>query len=197
MDIKEFIVKELTKREEIAEPFLEKVQVEEKIDEKLAEADIKVEREVILDYLMKSGFELNEENYARAEEMLSSMQSEKLKETLINAGKSMTVKYKTVNHLNDLSVEELNSLLNVAILNALNSINDRIQPKMPRYEYVTKIVDDRMFTGTTDTFILNHVIKEYTSKGYRIAHIFTNRRDALLSDNKDQVVILFERIIYD
>lgn len=197
MDIKEFIINELNKRDEIVNPFLEKVQVEENPDKKYTEEVIKVEKELIIDYLMKSGYELNEENYARAEQMLSSMQSEELKETITNAGKSLTINYKTVNHLNDLSVDELNSLLNVALLNALNSINDKISKRIASYEYVTEIVNDTMFSGKTNTFKLNQVIKEYSSKGYRIAHIFTNSYNDVLAANKDQIVILFEKPIYE
>lgn len=197
MDIKEFIVKELNKRNEIVEPFLEKIPVVEKPDEKYLEKDIKVEKELILEYLMKSGYELNEENYARAEKMLSSMHSEKLKETMSNAGKSMVAQYTTVNHLNDLSADELNSLLNVALLNALNSIVDRMPMKISHYDYVTVIVNDNLFSGKTNTLKLNQVIKEYSSKGYKIAHIFTNSYNSVLADNKDEIVILFEKPIYE
>ncbi len=203
MEIKDFIIKEINQREELASAFKEEVEIEEKNDEKYNQEEIKVDKEIVIDYLMKSGYELTPDNYNRAEQMLLSMESDKLANTLINAGKTDRKRYKTINHLYDLSVDELNSLLNNAMLNALNSINNNtLQPRIEKYEYAIEVVKDTM--GATNILKLSSVINKYSNEGYRVVSAFTNEigKNAVsingvgVNSTSDQVVIIFERPVY-
>lgn len=205
MDIKEFLIKELNKREELTQPFKEKVLVEETTVLDNSNGQIVIDKNTVMEYLMKSGYELTQANYDMAEQMLMSMETDKLKNTLNNAGKvPEDRRYKIINHLYDMSVEELQSLLNVALLNALNSISNNTSiSKIKRYEYAVEVIKD--FAGGTNVIKLNGVLKEYANKGYRVVSVFTNElgKNAVsvggigINSTDDQVVVIFEKPIYE
>lgn len=203
MDIRDFIIRELNQREELSKPFKEKVEIEPDYQSDDFNEEIKVDKNIVIDYLMKSGYELTQENYERAEQMLLSMESNKLKYTLDNAGKAPNKSYKTVDHLYDLSVDELNSLLNIAVLNALNSINENTKPIKPvQYEYEIEVIRD--LDGGTNVKRLQTILKKYSEEGYRVISIFTNElgKNSMsvgslgINSTADQVVVVFERPIY-
>ncbi|MBR4555618.1 MAG: hypothetical protein IKO27_08530 [Ruminococcus sp.] len=201
MDIKTFLVKELNRREDLAKPFKEKISIEEfeKDDEP---EEVTVSKEVVVDYLLKSGYDLTPDNYERAEQMLRSMEGTKLKSTLKNAGKMDEQRYKTIDHLNDLTVEELNSLLNIAVLNALNNISNQlnnINNSATKYTYsIERIHDSR---GATNVRHMTEVINRYAANGYRVVSIFTNELGKNVTSvggfgvnsTVDEVIIVFEK----
>lgn len=200
MDIKEFLVRELNRREEFTKSFKEKIPLEE-FEQSQSDNDtetVALSKEVVMDYLLKSGYDLTPENYERAEQMLASMEGNKLKSTLKNAGNMEQKKYKTIDHLNDLSIEELNSLLNVAILNALNTISEQTE-RVARYTYAIEVINDR--GGGTDVKTLSSVINRYAADGYRVVNVFTNElgKNATsiggfgVNSTVDQVVVIFEK----
>jgi hypothetical protein len=205
MDLKSLLIAELGKIDSISSKFMENVPISREASdiELLNQADtIEVSRELVLDYLNKSGYELNQQNYDMAYQMLSTMEKENLKKTLVSAeNKTKQHRYKTVNHLFDLSNDELNYLTNIAILHSLNKIESNTRIKY--YDYVVESVRD--INGGTDIRSLSSLLSKYSEKGYRVSKIFTNElgKNAVsvggigLNSTEDQVVIIFEKPIYD
>lgn len=198
MNAKELMIDELIKINDISEKFEEKICLNDLQEENFNEEIVEVSREVIIDYLIKSGYELTDDNFKRAEKMFESMESNKIKKTLKNAGKPR--EFKTINHLYDLSIEELNSILNISILNVLNEIKKRSEIK---YEYAVEVIRD--IGGKTDISSLKRIINEYGNSGYRIVNIFTNElgKNAVsvggigINSTADEVVVVFEKQIYN
>lgn len=202
MNIKELLINELNKIDDISEKFKERILISE-INNDTVQNPIEVSREVVIDYLIKLGLELSDENYKQAEKMLVSMEQNTLKATLDNAGKSREEKnYKIINHLNDLSLEELNSLLNIAFLNVINEINTKKSSDV-RYKY--NVITIRDIDGRTDIVSLRNILSEYGNKGYKVVSIFTNElgKNAIsiggigVNSTADEVVVIFEKPIYD
>lgn len=184
MDIKDFIIKELNKCNDISAAFKEQVEIKDSVDDINTDNAISANKDVVIEYLMKSGYELNQENFERAEKML-------------NSGKPLTRNYKTVDHLQDLSTDELNSLLNVALLNALNTIVEKMPKKIIRYEYAIKLVDRSFKYVAADKFKMLEIINEMSEKGFRVVNIYLDTYSQLFSNDKEEAVILFERPIYE
>ncbi|MBP1533053.1 MAG: hypothetical protein IK999_02835 [Ruminococcus sp.] len=204
MELKELLINELNKRPDLTKSFKERVLIEDKIsDEVMDQPDIQMSREVVIDYLIKSGYELTDENYSRAEQMLISMEQDKLKMTLHNADKMPSDnKYEIIDHLQDLSLDELNALLNIALLNSLNDIT--INTKVPlRYDYKVEKIKDIM--GGTNVIKFRQVLDDYSGRGYRVKSIFTNElgKNALsvgnvgVNSTVDEVIVVFEKPIFD
>lgn len=204
MELKDILIKELNKRPDLTKSFKEKVLIDDIIPEEVLEQpDIQISREVVIDYLTKSGYELTDENYTRAEKMLISMEQDKLKNTLHNAGKTPSDKrFEIVDHLQDLSLDELNSLLNLAVLNALNDMT--ANTKIPlRYEYKVERIKDS--GGSTNINQFRQVLNDFSDRGYRVVSIFTNElgKNAFsvggvgVNSTVDEVIIVFEKPIYE
>lgn len=201
MNLKEFLIDELSKVDDFSEKFKEKIPISETTNDS-GQYPIEVSREVIIDYLNKSGYELSDENYKLAEKMLLSMEQDKLKTTLENAGKSSEKKYKIINHLNDFELEELNSLLNIAVLKVINEINARNRSAV-KYEY--KVITIQDIGGRTNTNSLRTALADYGNKGYKVVSIFTNElgKNSIsvggvgVNSTADEVVVVFEKPIYD
>ena len=198
LDTKEFLINELTKISDISSKFQEKVCLNDLYEDENNEEIIEVNREIVIDYLLKSGFDLTDENFKQAEKMLVSMESGKRSKTLRNAGKAK--EFTTINHLNSLSTEELSSLLNIAILNVLNEIKEKRNVK---YEYAVETIND--IRGSTNITALKYTLKSYGDRGYKVKSIFTNElgKNSIsagtfgINSTEDEVVIVFEKVIYD
>ena len=218
MEIKDFLVNEIDKRAELSKYFKETVKIEPtvvNVDEESEQEEIEIDKQAVIDYLNKSGYKLTQENYDLAEKMLKNMRGKELRETVANGAASrIQYQYKTVNHLNDMSVEELQPLLNVALLNTLNEISARLddlnrkvqEPKSVRYDYKIETIRDKQFFGAggTNTVMLNNIISKYASQGYRISNVFTNELGknahtvggVNYNSTIDEVVLIFEKKIY-
>ncbi len=200
----DFLIKELSKISGFKDAFLEEIRVEEKNDENSEpeQQEIEISREVVIEYLTKSGYELTQENYDMAEKMLKSKDANKLASTLKNAGRMPEPKYNTVNHLYDLSVDELKSLLSLEILNRLTSIDNHISKI--KYSYAVEIVKDT-FGGKTNSSALSYTLNEYAKEGYRLVSAFTNElgKNAVsvgnvgINSTADEVVLIFEKAIVE
>lgn len=196
MNLKEFLIDELNKVDDISRQFKETILFSE-INNDIEQPPIEVSKEIVIDYLIKSGFELSDENYKQAEQMLISMQASSKSAEDIIKGKN----YKIIDHLNDLEIEELNSLVNMAVLNVLNEIN--YKSSVIRYEY--KVITIQDIGGRTDTHSLRNVLAEYGHNGYKVVSIFTNElgKNAVsvggfgVNSTADEVVVVFEKPIYD
>lgn len=202
MNLKELLISELGDIDGIGELYMESVPIEDSTHEGPTE-NIVLDRSVVIDYLYKSGYELNDTNYAMAEQMLMSLEQNELNSTIQNAGKipQEERRYKTVNHLFELSDEELKSLSNIAIIKLLNDIKQRTSDVT--YEYAVEVIRD--VGGATDVRLLSQVLERYGSRGYKVRSIFTNE----LGENSisyggigtnstvDQVVVVFEKKIYN
>lgn len=203
-DLNDFLINELSKISGFKDTFLEKVRVEDNIDanSESEQQEIEINREVILEYLTKSGYELTQANYDMAEQMLKSKDANKLASTLKNAGKMSEPKYNTVNHLYDLSVDELKSLLSLEILNRLTSIDNHISKT--KYTYAVEIVKDSS-GGKTNSSALIYLLNEYGKEGYKLVSAFTNElgKNAVsvgnfgINSTADEVVLIFEKSIVE
>ena len=191
--IKDSLIKELDRREILVSKFKEYVTLEEKIE---STPDIEIDSERIIKYLTESGAELTQDNYQRAEQMLKSMEQDDLKATFVNIERSQK---EVKNNLRDMDDQELDRMLKIAILNALNNID----MKNVKYEYKIETIKDT-FGGGTDTGTLSNVINRYAENGYRIVGVFTNELGKNVvgiggvSSNTtlDEVIVIFERPIY-
>lgn len=74
MNLKEFLIDKLNKVDDISGKFKETILISE-INNDNEQPPIEVSKEIVIDYLIKSGFELSDENYKQAEQMLISMQA--------------------------------------------------------------------------------------------------------------------------
>ncbi len=197
MDLKNLLIEEIVKHEDIATHFIEKIEDYGDNNEaaNAAVSDDGLSRETIIEYLIASGYELTEDNFEMAKNMLISMEPDKARDVLRSASKSPQ-KYKIINHLEELSVEQLNSLINLAILN-------KAQPMPLKYQYAVEVVYDR--SGATNPSELREILSKYGNLGFRVVSIFTNElgKDAItiagfgLNTTVDQVVIVFEKPIYE
>ena len=203
MDLKSLLIAEIGKIDELSNPFIDKILIEDNNQNEEIEQSskqIEISRDVVIDYLKKSGYDLNQQNYDMAFEMLNKMEQEKLRSTLNKAGNQNKKRYKTVNHLFEFSTDELNALLNIAVLHSLNKINSILDVK---YEYAVEVVKD--VGGATDIIKLSRLLTNYSEKGYRVSNIFTNElgKDSIsvggvgVNSTADQVVIIFEKPIYN
>lgn len=212
MDIKNYLVSEIDKREELSKHFKEKVKVEVVDDVSEGEnnpEEIEIDRQTVIEYLNKSGYKLTQENYDLAERMLKNMRGKELREAIVQGDASrVQEKYKIVNHLNDMSVEELQSLLNIALLNTLNEIDNKLSDlhtKTQNIKYDYKIETIRDSGGATNVYKLSTIINNYASQGYRVVSVFTNElgKNAVsvggigVNSTVDQVVVIFEKPIYE
>ena len=201
MNIKEFLLRELNKYPELVEPFQEEIEIEDEGNNVYSTGEIILTREVIIDFLTKSGYEINQNNFDMAKQLLESMDSQTLRNTLVNVTKSMAKKYKTVNHLDDMTENELNTVLNVALLNTLKK-NINYQKSL-KYEYAVEAIKD--INGKTDLVTLKKVLDIYSNKGYRVVNIFTNevgKNSRILGNvefnsTADQIVIVFEKPVFE
>lgn len=202
MNLKELLISELGNIDGIGELYMESVPIEDSTHEEPTE-NIVLDRSVVIDYLYKSGYELNDTNYAMAEQMLMSLEQNELNSTIQNAGKipQGERRYKTVNHLFELSDEELKSLSNIAIIKLLNDIKHRTSDVT--YEYAVEVIKD--VGGATNVTLLSQVLENYSSRGYRVRSIFTNELGVNsvsvsgmgFNSTADQVVVVFEKKIYN
>ncbi len=201
MNIKEFLLRELNKYPELVEPFQEEIEIEDEGNNVYSTGEIILTREVIIDFLTKSGYEINQNNFDMAKQLLESMDSQTLRNTLVNVTKSMAKKYKTVNHLDDMTENELNTVLNVALLNTIKK-NINYQKSL-KYEYAVEAIKD--INGKTDLVTLKKVLDIYSNKGYRVVNIFTNevgKNSRILGNvefnsTADQIVIVFEKPVFE
>ena len=205
MELKDYLIKEINKRTEISSSFKERVKITT-VDDSTEETDvaeIEIDQKTVIDYLNKSGYKLTQENYDLAEKMLKKMQGQELVRTIKNGALPSMIKYKNVDHLYDLSIEELQSLYNVAILNTLNEIAKKLpDPQNIRYDYRIEKVKDS--GGATNITALSQVINRYSSLGYRVISVFTNELGVNsaniaginLNSTADEVVVIFEKAIY-
>lgn len=202
MNLKELLISELGNIDGIGELYMESVPIENSTHEESTEK-IVLDRSVVIDYLYKSGYELNDTNYAMAEQMLMSLEQNELNSTIQNAGKIPQGKprYKTVNHLFELSDEELKSLSNIAIIKLLNDIKHNTSDVT--YKYAVEVIRD--VGGATNVRLLSQVLENYSSRGYRVRSIFTNELGVNSvsfsgmgsNSTADQVVVIFEKKIYN
>ncbi len=201
MNIKEFLLRELNKYPELVEPFQEEIEIEDEGNNVYSTGEIILTREIIIDFLTKSGYEINQNNFDMAKQLLESMDSQTLRNTLVNVTKSMAKKYKTVNHLDDMTENELNTVLNVALLNTIKK-NINYQKSL-KYEYAVEAIKD--INGKTDLVTLKKVLDIYSNKGYRVVNIFTNevgKNSRILGNvefnsTADQIVIIFEKPVFE
>lgn len=201
MNIKEFLLRELNKYPELVEPFQEEIEIEDEGNNVYSTGEIILTREIIIDFLTKSGYEINQNNFDMAKQLLESMDSQTLRNTLVNVTKSMAKKYKTVNHLDDMTENELNTVLNVALLNTIKK-NINYQKSL-KYEYAVEAIKD--INGKTDLVTLKKVLDIYSNKGYRVVNIFTNevgKNSRILGNvefnsTADQIVIVFEKPVFE
>lgn len=203
--LNDLLIKELSKISGFKDTFLERVLIEDGGNESSQsnEQEIEISREVIIEYLTKSGYELTQENYDMAEQMLKSKDANKLASTLENAGKIPGQdKYKIVNHLYDLSVDELKSLLSLEILNRLTSIDNNISKV--KYTYAVEKIRD-VFGGSSNSVGMEETLNRYAKYGYRLVSAFTNElgKNAVsvgnvgINSTVDEVVLIFEKAVVE
>lgn len=198
MDMKKYLIDELSKIHGISDNFIEKVynSIEQEQPVK-SENTPEVSREMVIDYLVKAGYELTDENFNYAQKMLSNMDTDDVEKTMKKVELS---KVTLVNHLNDFSIEELSSLISLEVLNSLLEIKSKEKAK---YNYEVETIKD--IRGQTDVKTLTRVLKQYGRDGYRVVSIFTNElgKNAMsingigTNSTCDEVIVVFEKVIYD
>jgi hypothetical protein len=198
MDMKKYLIDELSKIHGISDNFIEKVynSIEQEQPVK-SENTPEVSREMVIDYLVKAGYELTDENFNYAQKMLSNMDTDDVEKTMKKVALS---KVTLVNHLNDFSIEELSSLISLEVLYSLLEIKSKEKAK---YNYEVETIKD--IRGQTDVKTLTRVLKQYGRDGYRVVSIFTNElgKNAMsingigTNSTCDEVIIVFEKVIYD
>lgn len=198
MDMKKYLIDELSKIHGISDNFIEKVynSIEQEQPVK-SENTPEVSREMVIDYLVKAGYELTDENFNYAQKMLSNMDTDDVEKTMKKVALS---KVTLVNHLNDFSIEELSSLISLEVLNSLLEIKSKEKAK---YNYEVETIKD--IRGQTDVKTLTRVLKQYGRDGYRVVSIFTNElgKNAMsingigTNSTCDEVIVVFEKVIYD
>lgn len=198
MDMKKYLIDELSKIHGISDNFIEKVynSIEQEQSVK-SENTPEVSREMVIDYLVKAGYELTDENFNYAQKMLSNMDTDDVEKTMKKVAFS---KVTLVNHLNDFSIEELSSLISLEVLNSLLEIKSKEKAK---YNYEVETIKD--IRGQTDVKTLTRVLKQYGRDGYRVVSIFTNElgKNAMsingigTNSTCDEVIVVFEKVIYD
>lgn len=198
MDMKKYLIDELSKIHGISDNFIEKVynSIEQEQPVK-SENTPEVSREMVIDYLVKAGYELTDENFNYAQKMLSNMDTDDVEKTIKKVELS---KVTLVNHLNDFSIEELSSLISLEVLNSLLEIKSKEKAK---YNYEVETIKD--IRGQTDVKTLTRVLKQYGRDGYRVVSIFTNElgKNAMsingigTNSTCDEVIVVFEKVIYD
>lgn len=198
MDMKKYLIDELSKIHGISDNFIEKVynSIEQEQPVK-SENTPEVSREMVIDYLVKAGYELTDENFNYAQKMLSNMDTDDVEKTMKKVALS---KVTLVNHLNDFSIEELSSLISLEVLNSLLEIKSK---EKAEYNYEVETIKD--IRGQTDVKTLTRVLKQYGRDGYRVVSIFTNElgKNAMsingigTNSTCDEVIVVFEKVIYD
>ncbi len=206
MDFRKYLISELKKIEEINAPLVENVHEDNRAEVDAANAEapstIEVSREEIMTYLVNRGYELTQENYEQAKSILQQKSDTHRKHAV--EGEDLTYKkwVRQVNHIEELSDEQLNSLIELSLVKKLYNQKTPI-----RYEYAVKTVKD--FRGGTNIIGLQTIMSEYAQKGYRVISVFTNELghnsssttvgNYTLGTNStvDQVVIIFEKPIYE
>ena len=196
--MKKYLIDELSKIHGISDNFIEKVynSIEQEQSVK-SENTPEVSREMVIDYLVKAGYELTDENFNYAQKMLSNMDTDDVEKTMKKVAFS---KVTLVNHLNDFSIEELSSLISLEVLNSLLEIKSKEKAK---YNYEVETIKD--IRGQTDVKTLTRVLKQYGRDGYRVVSIFTNElgKNAMsingigTNSTCDEVIVVFEKVIYD
>ena len=83
MDMKKYLIDELSKIHGISDNFIEKVynSIEQEQPVK-SENTPEVSREMVIDYLVKAGYELTDENFNYAQKMLSNMDTDDVEKTM-------------------------------------------------------------------------------------------------------------------
>ena len=198
MSINELLISELTKVKGIGDLYEERVLTESPEQEHTE--NIVLDRNSVIDYLYKSGYELNETNYHMAEQMLKSLKQSELNVMMMTAGKEHERKYQIINHLEDLSEEELKSLTNIAILKLLNEIKN--SSNASTYQYVVETLTDGI-DGVTDVFKIQEILNRYSNDGYRLKTVFANEigKNSLsiggigTNSTVGQIIMVFEKTV--
>lgn len=200
LSLNELLIKELSKVSQYSDYFLEKKKIiDNESNTSSDESEIVISKDIILDFLTKSGYEFTQANFDMAEKYLRSLEKQKLSTTLQNAGKMPDIRYNTINHLHDLSSEELNSLLFLDILNNLLSINNNLTKKK-EYTYSVVTIKDG-FGGSTKQFEMQQALNKYAKNGYRLVSSFTNElgkrsttiANCNINSTVDEIILIFEK----
>ena len=188
MDFREYLISELTDMEDIVKPFMKMKNVVRK-----SNADDNVIKEItneeVMNYLVEHGYELTQENYNQAKSILERGGGQNHEYNL------HTVEYE--NHLNDLTVEELKILINLAVLK-----DNRKSPQRIKYKYEIETVLDNSLAGGVSFVDIKKKINQYSEKGYRLIQIVTNEIGKVSSKNPlseynsktvEQYILIFEK----
>lgn len=188
MDFREYLISELTDMEDIVKPFMKMKNVERKSN--IGDNVIKeVTNEEVMNYLVEHGYELTEDNYNQAKSILERGGGQNHEYNL------HTVEYE--NHLNDLTVEELKILINLAVLK-----DNRKLPQRIKYKYEIETVVDNSLAGGVSFVDIKKKINQYSEKGYRLLQIVTNEIGKVSSNNPlseynsktvEQYILIFEK----
>ena len=206
MNFKDYLVKRLSEVEAISTPFIEKVVIQP--DVSVPEEEPEISKSEIMDYLVNNGIEMTQDNFELAKEILK--QKDSAQRSLAISGESQNIiRYEYINHLNDLTEEQLSTLIQLENLmkkeHLENLMKEMEQKKKDQlYEYLIATVKDN-WRGSTNLNSMTNVINKYAEKGYRVVSVFTNEVGVKESSitvggftsgtnaTIDQVVILFER----
>lgn len=202
MDIKSILINEISNIKDISDNFKETITISlidetEEVKEQQSN-NATVNRETIIDYLVKSGLPLNDETYANAEKMFLSSDARDTKRILMESEGKKTTETKVIDHLHDLSHEELMTLLSIGILKSINKNKTPI-----RYEYKVEIIRDKL--GSTDISYMSELLENYGKNGYKVVSVHTNElgKNAVsvgnfgVNSTADETIIIFEKAIYD
>ena len=193
MNLKEILYKEINGSEMLKAELVEVIREEEEISG-INRGEC-VTKEDVIAYLNENNYPLTEDNYHFAKSYLENLDKPYVKVT-----------ESTVNHLDEFSEEDMKTMIDICILKKLNEIEKKLNKQerktQVKYEYEVREIRDRM--GATNISALSTMLKEMSSRGFRVKQIFTNELgknefsigNMGVNSTVDQVVIIFERPIF-
>jgi len=195
MDIKSFLVEELTQSQVFQDKF---TCVDERDKEINVGENEEEKRQYVFSYMKSNNIPITQTNYELCFKQLMESQ---------NKNGTIHIKEKEYrNQLNDCSEEELKNILQIAIFEKLKILERKIDKlENAKYEYTVESIQDN--SGRTNTLRMREVINNYSRDGWRVVSICSNElghnnfsvgigvASGGSNYTQDEIVIVFERRI--
>lgn len=199
MDLQKLLLNAITESRLVEKEFIKVIEEEVDIKTEIPQGDQEF-REIVMEYMTSHGIELNQTNYDYVVELLKKQQETGELHEVVK-------RKKTVNMLEESSLEDLKEILQVCLLRQCEKLVNELKTyRNEKYEYVVeRIVDDG---GKTNIGRMSQIINSYAQKGWHVKTTFTNEMGQNLSTigiggvssgtnyTTDEVVIVFERRVW-
>lgn len=192
MNLRDILYNELKSNRILEEELFEIIKEEKILNRK--DGDVAVTDEEVFQYLRNNNYPITSDN------------CEMTKKHLMNTNVSITqIKETEVNHLDEFTEDDMKDLIDVCILKKLVNLDKKINSRQKiKYEYKIYTVRDKG-NGSVDVDALSAIINRMASEGYRVKNVFTNElgKNSVsvagigVNSTMDQVVVIFEREIYE